>query len=32
MSARESRRVRHELKFRTLSVVSVEGLTPTLKR
>ena len=32
MSARETRRVRHELKFRTLSVVSVEALTPTLKR
>lgn len=32
MSAREIRRVRHELQFRTLSVVSVETLTPTLKR
>ncbi|MEN5364305.1 siderophore-interacting protein [Brevundimonas intermedia] len=32
MSVREARRVRHELKFRTLSVVSVEAPTPTLKR
>jgi NADPH-dependent ferric siderophore reductase len=32
MSARETRRVRHALKFRTLSVISVEALTPTLKR
>ena len=32
MSARETRRVRHDLKFRTLSVVSVETPTPTLKR
>lgn len=32
MSGREIRRVRHELKFRTLSVVSVEALTPSLKR
>jgi NADPH-dependent ferric siderophore reductase len=32
MSAREARRVRHDLKFRTLSVVSVEALTPTMKR
>ena len=32
MSARETRRVRHDLKFRTLSAVSIEALTPTLKR
>ncbi|KIC59271.1 FAD-binding protein [Brevundimonas nasdae] len=32
MSAREIRRIRHELKFRRLSVVSVEAVTPTLKR
>lgn len=32
MSARESRRVRHELKFRALTVVSVQTLTPALKR
>jgi len=32
MSGREIRRVRHEVKFRTLSVVSVEALTPGLRR
>lgn len=32
MSGREIRRVRHELKFRLLSVLSVEDLTPTLRR
>lgn len=32
MSGREIRRVRHDLKFRTLSVASVQDLTPTYRR
>lgn len=32
MSAREIRRVRHELKFRTLTVASVQDLTPAYRR
>ena len=32
MSARETRRVRHELKFRTLTVASIQDLTPAYRR
>lgn len=32
MSARETRRVRHDLKFRTLTVASVQDLTPAYRR